>query len=312
VPRAWDAGAVTYSGCRARHILLRRGRAAGVEASTDGGGSLRVECDLVVVACGAIHTPLLLRRNGLGDGSGQLGRNLAIHPTTAVRAEFDEEIDMATGVPQSYFIDEFASEGIMFEGAAGPPDYLAMSFPFSRDRHRELMLRYRHLSQFGVMVCDRSRGLVRERAGRVEVRYDLLPDDVAAFRRAIELLAECYRAAGAKRIFLPLDGAPEGPMPDRPLRASELTLMAFHPLGTARADVSPRRGVVDEDLKLHGADGVYVSDASVVPSSLGVNPQITIMALATRLAFHLLDRPAPEDEPAPESIARPRVGTARL
>jgi choline dehydrogenase-like flavoprotein len=311
VPRAWEAGAVTYSGCRARKILVEGGRARGVEATTSGGGLVRVECDTVVVACGAIHTPLLLRRNGLGGESGELGRNLAIHPATAVRAEFDEVIDMAVGVPQSFYIDEFADEGIMFEGAAGPPDYLAMSFPFSRERHRDLMLRYRHLSQFGVMVSDSSRGSVRERAGRVEIRYRLGPEDVARFKRGIELLAELYRAAGAKRVFLPLEGGVDGPLPDGPLPAGRLSLMAFHPLGTARADASPARGVVDGDLRLHGTEGVHVADASVVPTSLGVNPQITIAALATRLAFHLLGEPSPADEPEPESIARPRIERAR-
>lgn len=106
LPRAWAAGAVTYSGCRARRILTKRGRAAGVEATTAGGGRLRVESDVVVVACGAVHTPLLLAHSGLGGRSGQLGRNLAIHPATAVRALFDEVIDMASGVPQSFYIDE--------------------------------------------------------------------------------------------------------------------------------------------------------------------------------------------------------------
>jgi choline dehydrogenase-like flavoprotein len=309
VPKAWDAGAVTYSGCRADRILVEAGRARGVEARTTGGGTVRVDCDVVVVACGAIHTPLLLRRNGLGGESRELGRNLAIHPATAVRALFDEEIDMARGVPQSFYIDEFADEGIMFEGAAGPPDYIAMGFPYSRERHRELMLRFPNLSQFGVMVSDVSRGSVRERAGRPEIRYDLGREDVALFRRGIELLAELYRAAGAKRIFLPLDRSPEGEVP-ADLRASDLTLMAFHPLGTARADARPEHGVVDGDLKLHGTDGIYVADASAVPSSLGVNPQITIMALATRLAYHLLGEDPPDDEPEPELIADPRIGRA--
>ena len=309
VPRAWDAGATTYTGCRARRIVVEAGRARGVEADTAGGGTLRVECETVVVACGAIHTPLFLRRNGLGGRSGELGRNLAIHPATAVRALFDEEIDMAVGVPQSFYIDEFADEGIMFEGAAGPPDYLAMGFPYSRERHRDLLLQFRNISQFGVMVSDLSRGSVRERAGRVEVRYDLVQEDADLFRRGIALLAELYRVAGAKRVFLPLDQTPEGPLPER-LRASDLTLMAFHPLGTARADSDPDRGVVDADLRLHGVEGVYVADASVVPTSLGVNPQITIMALATRLAYHLLGKEAPEEEPEPESIAHPRVGRA--
>jgi choline dehydrogenase-like flavoprotein len=98
-----------------------------------------------------------------------------------------------------------------------------------------------------------------------------------------------------------------GPLADRPLKPRELTLMAFHPLGTARADANPENGVVDGGLRLHGVEGLYVSDASAVPSSLGVNPQITIMALATRLAYGLLGKPAPEDEPEPEKIASPRA-----
>jgi len=266
------------------------------------------------VACGAIHTPLLLRRNGLGARSGQLGRNLAIHPATAVRAMMDETVDMARGVPQSFYIDEFASEGIMFEGSAGPPDYLAMLMPFSRERHRELMLRFQNLSQFGVMVSDRSRGFVRERAGRVEIRYDILPEDVERFRRGIQYLTELYWAAGATEVYQPVESGAAlrhgdmGPLADRGLRPGELSLMAFHPLGTARADADPDRGVLDGGLRLHGVDGLYVSDASAVPSSLGVNPQITIMALATRLAYHLLGKTTPDDEPEPEKIAEPRIG----
>src|SRR3954468_9898345 len=162
---------------------MRNGRARGVEAQTSGGGRLIVQCDTVIVACGAIHTPLFLRRQGLGGESGELGRNLAIHPATAVRALFDERIDMARGVPQSYFVDEFADEGIMLEGAAGPPDYAAMSMPFAGERHRDLMLRYQHMSQFGLMGSDVSRGSVRERFGRVEIRYDLCPEDTDTFRR---------------------------------------------------------------------------------------------------------------------------------
>jgi choline dehydrogenase-like flavoprotein len=283
VPRAWEAGAVTWTGCRAERIETRDNRVSAVEAKTKGGGRLRVEADRTIVACGAIHTPLLLQRNKLGGRSGQLGRNLAIHPATAVRALFDEEIDMATGVPQSFYIDEFAGEGILFEGAAGPPDYLATSFPFSRERLRDVMLRYRNLSQFGVMVSDSSRGFVRRRAGRVEIRYVLNREDVERFERGIDLLAQLYRAAGATDVFLPIS-----PTARRPLQARDLTLMAFHPLGTTRADARPDHGVVNGDLRLHDTTGLYVSDAGVIPSALGVNPQITIMALATRLAEHLL------------------------
>jgi choline dehydrogenase-like flavoprotein len=83
--------------------------------------------------------------------------------------------------------------------------------------------------------------------------------------------------------------------------------MAFHPMGTARADARPEHGVVDGGLRVHETDNVWVSDASVIPSSIGVNPQITIMALATRLAYGLLGKAAPADEPEPESIAQPKI-----
>jgi choline dehydrogenase-like flavoprotein len=313
VPRAWAAGALTYDDCRAERIERDGAIARAVVARAKGGGTVRVECSHVVVSCGAIHTPLFLARQRLGARSGELGCNLAIHPATGVRALFDEEINMAKGVPQSYFIDEFADEGIMFEGAAGPPDYAAMSFPYSGERHRELMLQYRHIAQFGVMVSDLSRGVVRERAGRLEIRYDLNREDTATFKRAIELLCELYFAAGATRVFPPVTGLAEltggdiEPLRRHEVRAHDLVLMAFHPLGTARADARPDHGVVDGGLKLHDADNVWVADASVIPSSIGVNPQITIMALATRLAYALLDKPAPVDEPEPESIAQPRI-----
>jgi len=313
VPRAWAAGATTYTGARAHRVEVRAGRARGVQAATRGGGRLRVGCDHVVVACGAIHTPVFLARQGLGGGSGQLGRNLAIHPATAVRAFMDEVVDMWRGVPQSYYVDEFATEGIMLEGAAGPPDYIAMSMPGEGEAHRALMERYRHLAQFGLMVSDSSRGEVRNVLGRPQVRYELDAADTARFHRGLEALCEIFWAAGAREVMVPVTGMPalrDGdtrPLRERRLRPGDLELMAFHPLGTARAGADPAASVVDEDLRLHGVEGLHVADGSVVPSALGVNPQITIMALASRMAFGLLGRPAPEHEPHPEHIATPRV-----
>jgi choline dehydrogenase-like flavoprotein len=318
VPRAWAAGATTYTGARAETIEVEGGSAREVVARTTGRGRLRVRCEHVVVACGAIHTPLLLRRQGLGGESGELGRNLAIHPATALRALFDEEIELWRGVPQSYYVDEFADDGLMFEGAAGPPDYMAMALPGLGARHRELMEGIAQISQFGVMVSDTSRGHVHEALGRAHIRYDLNEQDTATFKRGIELLTELYWAAGARTVQVPAAGVPllregdSGPLQRAHVRARDLELMAFHPLGTARAGADPRRAVLDGDLAVHGVRGVHVADASAVPSSLGVNPQITIMALATRLAYHLLEAPAPADEPPPERIAEPRLGVAHV
>jgi choline dehydrogenase-like flavoprotein len=262
------------------------------------GAHVQVSAPKVIVAAGTIHTPLLLARSGIGGQSGQLGRNLSLHPATAVFARMEEVVDMAHGVPQSFYVDEFAAEGIIFEGVAGPPAYAAMSLPLTGARHAEAMAGYRHLAQFGVMVSDSSRGSVHALAGRPLIRYDLTGADLGRFRAGIARMRELFEAAGAREVFLPL---PDGVSPER-ARLRDLKLMAFHPLGTARADARSTHGVIDGGLAVHGMQGVYVADGSAVPSSLGVNPQMTIMALATRLAFRLLGR-ALEDGQTNEEAA---------
>jgi choline dehydrogenase-like flavoprotein len=334
VPRAQRAGAQILTGATVRRIDVRGGRVHGVHAqlaparlldgapgpSSDGahkrspsgapgplsdgalarlasGGHLHVSAPRVIVAAGTIHTPLLLQGNGLGGESGELGANLSMHPATAAFALMDDVVDMARGVPQSLYVDEWASEGIMVESIAGPPSYAAMSLPLQGQRHAAAMRRYRQLAQLGLMVSDSSRGHVRALAGRVGrgvlgrplITYDLDAADLARFRNGLRRIHELFMSAGAREVYLPL---PHGVQPEH-ARTLDLRLMAFHPLGTARAHAHPRRGVVDGDLRMHGVEGLYVADGSVVPSSLGVNPQITIMALATRLAYHLLERPCP-------------------
>jgi choline dehydrogenase-like flavoprotein len=283
IPRARGAGATILTRASARRITTSHGRATGVSVATEA-GDLEIRAPVVVVAAGTIHTPALLARSGLGAASGQLGRNLSLHPATAAIARMDHIVDMARGVPQSFFIDEFAHEGIMFEGVAGPPAYVAMSLPLTGRRHAEVMSQYRYLAQFGLMVSDSSRGRVHTVAGRPVIRYDMNEADLHKTRTGLVRLKQLFEAAGAQEVFLPLAS---GAQPETATRR-DLRLMAFHPLGTVRADADPSRGVVDENLELHDTKGVYVADGAAVPSALGVNPQITIMALATRLAFHLL------------------------
>jgi choline dehydrogenase-like flavoprotein len=292
-------------GWSAERILVGDGRArgGGREAVAEGvlaaaaDGPLEVRADTVVVAAGAIHTPLLLARSGLKSKA--LGRHLSVHPATAVWGIFDEPVDMSLGVPQSYHVDEFAHEGFVFEGIAGPPDYLALAAPFAGDALRELMLAHRHVAQCGLMVCDRSRGRVASVLGRPVVRYDLDHRDTRTFHAGLVRLAEVMWAAGARRLILPVARVPElrggdsTPLRELDLRPRDLKLMGFHPLGTARAHRDPAQGVVDERLELHGVRGVHVADGAAVPGPLGVNPQITIMALATRLAHHLLGTEVP-------------------
>jgi choline dehydrogenase-like flavoprotein len=289
VPRARAAGATVLTGADVRRVLVRGRRATGVLAATGDGRELEVHAPIVVIAAGTIHTPGLLARSAAGRVCGQLGRNLSLHPATAAVARMDETVDMARGVPQSFYVDEFAPDGIMLETIAGPPAYVAMSLPLTGPRHAEAMAAYPQLAQVGLMVSDSGRGSIHGLGRRPLIRYDLGRSEVEKFRAGIGKLDTLLRAAGAREVYLPLPARTDAAQ----ARARDLKLMAFHPLGTARAHARPAHGVVDGDLAVHDVAGLYVADGSVVPSAPGVNPQLTIMALATRLAYHLLGATCP-------------------
>ena len=244
----------------------------------------------MIVACGAIHTPLLLRRNGLGGELRRARPQPRDPPCHRGARAVRRGRRHGRGVPQSFYIDEFADEGIMFEGAAGPPDYLAMSMPFSRERHRELMLRFRNLvpvRRDGLRPLAR-RG-ARARSAGWRSATTSAGEDVATLRRAgSSCSSELYWAAGARGLTAGGSGAARatatGPL--RGLRCGSRPDADGLPPARHRARRRrDPRGRGGRRPALHGVDGLYVSDASAVPSSLGVNPQITIMALATRLAL---------------------------
>jgi choline dehydrogenase-like flavoprotein len=282
LPRAEAAGARVLTGVAVRRVVVRGGRVQGVQAR-----GLEVRAPVVVAACGALLTPALLRRSGVRSRA--LGRHLTIHPASAARARFDEPIDPWHGVPQSYYVDALAGEGILLEGIAGPPDQAALATPGEVPVHREWMLAARSSASFGVMVADSATGTVREAGGRLLVRYDLHPDDAERLRRGFALLADIWWAARAREVVVPIDGVPvlrdgeSGPLLRARVRPRDVKAMAFHPLGTARAGADAGRAVVDPGLQVHGVGGLHVADGSVVPSSPQVNPQVTIMALAVRL-----------------------------
>ncbi len=312
-PLAWNAGAITYTGVRAERIEHSGGRASTVIARTPAGGRLRVACEHVIVACGSFHTPQLLQESGIGGKSGQLGRNLTVHPTPTIRAVFDEQTDPFVGVPQAYHIDEFASEGLLFEESPLPLPVAALSTLSSGRSHRETMLEYRNCAQIALVIPDTSRGSIRYFRGYPVIHYNVNRYDISQIKRGLEIIADIFWAAGARELHLPISSVPmltdgdSTPLKQHNLKPSQIGLAAWHPLGTAHAGAESESSVVGDDLRVHGFENVYVSDGSVLPSSMAVNPQITIMALATRMAYGILGKSAPTDEPFPEHMPDPAI-----
>jgi choline dehydrogenase-like flavoprotein len=297
VPLALKAGAELFTGVRARRVIVEGGRAVGVVARAGNGRTVTVRARAVIVACGTLLTPGFLMRNRLGDASGQLGKNLSIHPATGMIAVMDERVASWDGVPQGYAIEEFAEDGIMFEGSSLPLDFAVGLMPQIGPALIELAEGFDRVASFGLMVADTSRGQVRLVRDQPVVIYNVGDADLARLKRGIDILARVFLAGGARRVMLPVHGFNEihseadlARLRQTRLRPHDLELSAYHPLGTARMGSDPRSSVVDADHQVHDTPGLYVVDGASVPSSLGVNPQVTIMAMATRAAERLAAR----------------------
>jgi choline dehydrogenase-like flavoprotein len=290
IPIALRAGAELFPGAEVTRIILESGRARGVVARTEDGHRLTVHARAVVVACGTIMTPLLLDAQQLGGASGQLGRNLSIHPACGVIAEFDEQISSWQGIPQGYSIEELHDEGILFEGAMMPLEMTMAATPLIGPELTRLAEGFDHVASFGFMVEDTTRGSVHAVRGQPVIQYWLSERDVSHIKRGIDVLAQVFFAAGARVVHAPIAGFDVLRADDLPalrrarVRPWDLDLSAYHPLGTARMGRDPASSVIDPDHRLHDVEALYVVDGAAVPTSLGVNPQITIMAMATRAA----------------------------
>ncbi len=295
VPRALKAGAQLFTGVAVTRVLMRGGTAVGVLAEgQDSHGAprrLEIQARAVVLATGTLVTPHLLRRAGIRLP--WLGRNLSIHPAFGAYALMPEaDGEPWRAVPQGYHVSGLRDELVSYEGAVVPPSMASAALPFLGSELTRWMDAWDRVEQFGLMVRDTGVGSVHEGPrGRTLIRYDVTPRVLQAFTAGAAGLAELFLRGGADEVVVPVRGsrplrtvAEARALAERPLKPRDFTAMGFHPLGTARMGASDRTSVVDFEHRVHGTRGLYVADGSVVPTSLGVNPQVTIMAFALRAA----------------------------
>ncbi len=300
--KARRMGTQVIADCRIERIEIRGGKAVGargrlLRADGSRAGRVRVHARKVVVAGSALSTPILLQRSGVGRWSKAVGRNLSLHPGARVTALFDRDVSAWKGALQSAYSDDFEREGITLNSVFAPVNVLAATLPGSGAEFARYTSRMRNLAAFGVMVHDAGGGRVwRLPGGDALITYRMARKDKAKLVKGIRILAETFFLAGAREVFLPIFGS-------KPLRSIDelafldadfpgrrIECMTFHPLGSARMGKDPARSVVSPTGEAHDVENLFVVDGSVFPTSIGVNSQLPIMTVATKLAWGIRDR----------------------
>jgi len=297
IPRALERGAFLFSGFRAERLQRQGNRITGVIArgeNADGRPiNLSLTCQQTIVAMGSLFTPLFLRQQGVRNP--HLGRHLTLHPAGVVNALFpDRDLANSRSIPQGYGVSDWEEQGLMFEGGTIPLAGHSLLNPLVGQDWVRFTEDYPHTAYFGFMIRDTSEGRVRRgpRRGLPLIRYHMNRQDFALFKRGIHALACWYLDAGAEQVLIPglnrivrIHNRTELERFLRsPLKPTDFLISAYHPLGTARIAASPRDGVCDSRHRVFGYPGLSVMDGASVPTSLGANPQVTIMAMASRAA----------------------------
>ena len=290
---AAGAGARIVVGARARRVLVEGGRAAGVDA-----GPVQVRSRAVVAAAGAIETPALLLRSGLTNPN--VGRGLRLHPATAVFGIFDEEIRPWEGTLQALYSDQFrfldGGYGVKLETVPLHPALLTAALPWEgAAAHARLMASLPRLSLIAVIARDAGAGRIRiGRDGEAIATYRLAEDDARRLATGIDGAGHVLAAAGAREIFTAHartqrweDGFPASAFR---FGAGRGALYSFHIMGSARMGGSAATSAAGPTGETWDVGNLVVADGSAFPTASGVNPMITIEAVAHLNAMRLAER----------------------
>ncbi len=301
IPKALQHDALLLTHCKAEKIVFKGARAVSVECTVIAPHNKRiahctVKSKIVISACGTMFTPLLLKNSGIRNT--HIGKHLQLHPCSRVVALMDEEVNGWIGVSQGAYIDDFADEGIMLEGIFVHPSILTASLPGIGKSFFELAQQFPNIAAFGVMVHDTTEGFVFSSLHMPLAWYMMNAHDIHTLKNGIAYCAEIFLAAGARKVFTPIVpfSVIESMEKITQLKAATLKrghipeVFAFHPLGTCRMAGNSNLGVVNSAGKCYGTENLYIADGSIVPTSLGVNPQLTIMALATKISHYVMEQ----------------------
>lgn len=299
VPRALHFGARLYPNAEVTGFEREGGRLTAVTGeltnpTTGAKHRFRAKGKLVSVSGGAISTPQLLIKAGLGGD--RVGRNLTLHPTTAAVGVFDEPVRAYDGIHFTTYVSDLEPEGIIIESVFAYPGLLGSSLFRWGKEAGDAMTHYDHMAGAIVLLHDDGRGRVTvDRHGLPAIEYWPSSLDQAKFKKGLITLARIYFAAGARQVLIPHADGITLTHPDQVDRIANMVIepnrmavFSAHQMGTAAMGRDPSTSVTDSWGRVHGFENLFVCDGSLFPTSIGVNPQLTIAALADRSARHIL------------------------
>jgi len=298
LPRAFARGARCLTEVRVERLIIENGRCVGVlgqavdPRTRKADRPISVRGNAVVIACGAVQTPLLLQAHKLGRPSGLLGKNFTCHPNVKVLAIYPFDVKGWQGVSQAGQIREFEARGVKLAENMVPPGAAASQLPFHGAESWELLKDYHRMALTGVMIEDSTTGVVqRAPFGLGGPRYGLTASDHERLVFGAKKLAELHFAMGATRVMMPfahrhmLRSVDElASIDTKSIPKSSLDLFTVHLMGTCQIGSRAESSVVNPRGELWDLPGCYVADASLLPTASAVNPQVSIMALAMLVA----------------------------
>ncbi len=311
---AYEHGARIVVRCSAEKVLIEGGRAVGVEAcayDTQTGKTHRVtvRANVVVVAAGALQTPLLLQRSGVENA--HIGRHLHMHPTAISVGDYAEKVYAWRGVLQSAYSDQFrhldGNYGYKLEVAPTHPGLFGLATPwYGAQTYREEMANVAHLASVLVLTRDKDEGRVTmNRAGEPVIQYVVSAYDRKHVLHGLHQGTRIHFAAGARRV-ISLQNRPtelkrganetvaevqirafDRLIAQRGLGPNRIVMFSAHQMGTCRMGKNPQTSVVNEYQQVHDVRGLFVCDSSVFPTACGVNPMLSVMGLAHRASQYI-------------------------
>ncbi len=310
LPEAERAGVEVVTRATALRIEERAvlARVAGTPNGTKGlpsewaAGDYRIRAGIVVVAGGSIGSPALMLRSQLPVRLPRLGEGFTCHPAHILVGEHPRPITNDVGHPKSFYLDRAMEEGFVLETCMYFPFITAKNLAGFGPHHSRLMRAFPRLQMILVLACDRAvpgNRITVDRDGKPVVHYRFTDPVIASLVHATRAAARIFFAAGAVAVHAPsgartlIEAQHAGQIDElidvRHFKLGKVAVAAAHLMGGCGMGRTAADSVTDAWGRVHGSPWLRVADSSLFPDSLEINPYLTIMALADRVAEKVKD-----------------------